>query len=499
MESHFLADGKLWVTNGTEDGTRSLGEWSGRSRFNHGVAWHSSRGLVVSRGDSVHIVDNVTTVDSQIVVGPNGDSLYFHRFDRNHNLSQLWRTDGTPSGTELVSEFNSEVERISEVLGSYSTKVVFTTLLVDDGNPWRLRVRQIDVETGEIEGLLPEVPGGVRSSIFALDFFAFHMTGLQTDGTPVSELLILGRGEVIKRPVHYGFDFDLDDAHLIGGRLLFAEFESDENQFSTIVSDGTSEGTKPLDYGLVHYTGSIIPSPVGLHGRLLQGPGGTLVSIDPETGDQLILRSRLDEFTQDYLVDLTVAGGRAFAFFNRSGIWVTDGTVEGTSRVPAELKQSNRTFRAAAVGNAVVFANRSDEAGRELWVSDGSADGTHLLADLLPTELNIRSEMTERVLWGEDLYFRALETAWVSQRGQPARAIGDVFSDLASPETAREFRVVGDSLLFVTDEGTWIAGATPGDLHRVSEAQISSPIASVNGDIAYLNDDSSLWRLTIST
>lgn len=75
--------------------------------------------------------------------------------------------------TELVSEFNSEDERVSEVLGSYSTKVVFATL-VRDGTAWQSRVWQFDVETEELQPLLPEVQGAIRSAIFAPDFFALH-------------------------------------------------------------------------------------------------------------------------------------------------------------------------------------------------------------------------------------------------------------------------------------------------------------------------------------
>lgn len=67
------------------------------------------------------------------------------------------------------------------------------------------------------------------------------------------------------------------------------------------------------------------------------------------------------------------------------GLWKTDGTVEGTVLVagldgpPANL---------IVMGNRLYFTGYDDEAGWELWTSNGTAVGTHRVLDLLPGQGN---------------------------------------------------------------------------------------------------------------
>jgi ELWxxDGT repeat protein len=64
------------------------------------------------------------------------------------------------------------------------------------------------------------------------------------------------------------------------------------------------------------------------------------------------------------------------------GLWRTDGT-SGTAVRIASVPFSVR--RAAAVGNGrLVFDLDDGRVGSELWVSDGTAQGTHILADIRP-------------------------------------------------------------------------------------------------------------------
>jgi|CXWL01.1.fsa_nt_gi ELWxxDGT repeat protein len=78
---------------------------------------------------------------------------------------------------------------------------------------------------------------------------------------------------------------------------------------------------------------------------------------------------------------------RAFVLGDRSDqglfLWSTDGTVAGT-RDEGLFSKFNFTAPAAVTNNRLVFANDTPEAGVELYVSDGTTDGTGLLADLLP-------------------------------------------------------------------------------------------------------------------
>ena len=63
------------------------------------------------------------------------------------------------------------------------------------------------------------------------------------------------------------------------------------------------------------------------------------------------------------------------------GLYRTDGTAEGTYALYTEA-HNDRTITIA--GNQMFFVGSSDDAGEELWVSDGTIDGTRLVKDIVP-------------------------------------------------------------------------------------------------------------------
>ena len=66
--------------------------------------------------------------------------------------------------------------------------------------------------------------------------------------------------------------------------------------------------------------------------------------------------------------------------------WVTDGTENGTALL-ADITPgpASTTFKAGvSLGDRVVFGADHGNFGLEPWVSDGTAAGTHLIADIAP-------------------------------------------------------------------------------------------------------------------
>lgn len=63
-----------------------------------------------------------------------------------------------------------------------------------------------------------------------------------------------------------------------------------------------------------------------------------------------------------------------------SSLWVSDGTAGGTVEVQAPVERSTAPV---VLGNRLLFA-ASSQLGLELWETDGSIGGTHILADLRP-------------------------------------------------------------------------------------------------------------------
>ena len=68
------------------------------------------------------------------------------------------------------------------------------------------------------------------------------------------------------------------------------------------------------------------------------------------------------------------------------GLWRTDGTEAGTELIKNHLNAHNYT----PLGNKLLFRATGNEAGAELWVSDGSTNGTHMLMDIYQGEKSSR-------------------------------------------------------------------------------------------------------------
>ena len=83
--------------------------------------------------------------------------------------------------------------------------------------------------------------------------------------------------------------------------------------------------------------------------------------------------------------NFTALGSQLF-FTSDDGLWVTDGTVAGTTHLESGDPRFFRHRRPISLGVAAgtLYYSARDETGRELWRSDGTVEGTFRLVDLDP-------------------------------------------------------------------------------------------------------------------
>jgi ELWxxDGT repeat protein len=124
----------------------------------------------------------------------------------------------------------------------------------------------------------------------------------------------------------------------------------------------------------------------GAFAQLVDGVGGTLVSLLPE-GVTPVIKTEQKKFKDKNLV---VAGSKTAgykAFFaardatNGEELWVTDGTAAGT-RLVKDINpgtSGSDIVNIARFNDKVVFSANDGTNGQELWISDGTADGTYLV------------------------------------------------------------------------------------------------------------------------
>ncbi|HEX6862396.1 MAG TPA: hypothetical protein VF414_06260 [Thermoanaerobaculia bacterium] len=345
-----------------------------------------------------------------------GDTAVFLRHDG------LWRTDGTPEGTQPLFQGSSpagnpfNLARFGdEAAISVSTRAGDTyrvEIWLTDGTPEGTRKHQelpADTDTA-----------GLTFAAGRLWFFdtVLLANGEQavgpwvSDGTPTGTYPLSDKYGVAP-PVK----FFLVEA---GGRVLFLFAEIGQAP-AIWGSDGTPAGTGPA---VTVESGAGAPEALAAIGDRLyftaprrDGPSGRLlpwVSNGTDGGTEL-------------LADVDVGGDPSFAlpddpafveldgrvFFagsdRQSGdeLWSTDGTPQGTARlldiVPGPMGSYPRGL--TAWNGRLWFRARDRVHGMEPWSSDGTAEGTRLVQDVAPGPL--WSNPAELTGTEEGLYFPA--------------------------------------------------------------------------------------------
>ena len=325
-----------------------------------------------------------------------------------------------------------------------------------------------------------------------------------------------------------------DSAVELNGRLYF--FADDGIHGRELWStDGTTAGTallKDINPGSAasDYTAAATANIVKLGNKLLFAAddgvhGSELWISDGTTAGTQLLKNIAPDTPGDppagsFVADLTVVGNQAF-FTASDGVhgrelWITDGTATGTALVAdvngerSSLHRQNGRLDPTdltAAGNKLFFAADDGLHGRELWVSDGTAPGTHLVEDLVPDDPG-QSIFHAGAAPGESTYFQG-KLLFV------AEATGDLYATDGTPANtvkltsglstgAMQLTVAGNSLYFLSNGSggsqLWTTDGTVGGTHRVAGGILSgdSQLTAVGNMLYFIGFDShstaGLWR-----
>ena len=288
------------------------------------------------------------------------------------NTFTLWRTDGTTAGTYSIgTSFNNVSNRPS----FYKNRIYFTES--NYNNPAMTRLWTSD---GTIAG------------------------------TKAIDTLITGRTLTVESFVGLG-----DKVYFggIGGGARIWE------------SDGTIDGTKVMI--------DINPSVNALQIQYLTAVGNALYfwANDGLSGTEIwksdgtAVGTRLvKDLTPGFSSSLlNTYGAKSIGFKDKyatlswEGVWVSDGTENGTQKVAPNLPQINTYWfssTTSSTGQALesqLFFSRADTTnGTELWISDGTAAGTRLFKDIY-SEKHLSSFPDQFIQMGDKLYFTAMDYA----------------------------------------------------------------------------------------
>lgn len=279
-----------------------------------------------------------------------GYKAFFTAKDATHG-EELWVSDGTTAGTKMVKDiYPGTTSSNVSYITRFNDKVVFQATANDD------------------DGAELWISDGTEAGTYML-----------------MDINLLGGSEP------RGF-VQLNETHFVfAAKDYESETYADNSQFWLWISDGTEAGTQLLKDCSVQHPGMRTESDDTHFMRV-----GRKVFFKADTKDS--------EFGEE--------------------LWVTDGTEAGTFMIMDMNKQVANEATGATAGaqldwftnfknEKLFFRAYSDEYGNEPWVSDGTPEGTYMIADLTEgyeDNGNPRGHgaFTPRV-YGDHVYFRGYD------------------------------------------------------------------------------------------
>ena len=384
-------DKTLWATDGTPGGTIQL---SSTIKVGDGGAVLNGNyifpGTTNETGEEVFITDGTITgthIIKDIFTGTTGSKpdedfavlngfVYFTAANAE-NGRELWKTNGTLSGTSLVkdiiagpSDSNSpdSYELFSNgnyLLFSAKTVAAGTELYKSDGT---------DAGTNVLFDINPGTPSSNADMFFSYNNAVLFtaktaLNGVElwkTDGTPGGTSMVkestTGPLDAMSTVFFYPFN----------GKLLFTA-NNGSNGEELWITDGTTANT-------------------ALVKDINQGAGSSFASLfaSVKVGNRLI-------FSASNASSSPMAGIPELP--TNTELWETDGTEIGThlfkeivngpvGSYPFVMPSFDFTSGALTnplfQGNKFFFIAKTPALGMELWISDGTSDGTHIVKDINP-------------------------------------------------------------------------------------------------------------------
>lgn len=350
--------------------------------------------------------------------------VYFQADDGTHGL-ELWRSDGTVNGTVLIKDINSGLSSSNPIgFAGYNGKVYFaagdasgTELWVTDGTANGTKMVK-DINSGPASSNPEQLYAGLGKLFFVAN-----------DGSSGSELWVsdgTAAGTKLLKDINSGNkNSDPDHFHEYKGKIYF-EADDGSSGNELWITDGTASGTKLIrdigpgtingyginDEHIIEYNNQLVFTGyegVPVYSGIWTTDGtttGTKLLVDPTPGTN---KGRpVSGYTLYHNKLYFVLDSSDQNQFNNHELAVTDLTQNGTHIVkhifPNVRKSGISQDHIAYVDSLdLLFFQANDSThGRELWKSDGTAQGTQMVKDITNPGSSSPSQLTS---YGGKLFF----------------------------------------------------------------------------------------------
>jgi ELWxxDGT repeat protein len=466
-----------WKSDGTEAGTAMIANLGTDAAANSNPdalvaagdllffrAWDGSgalneandgpRSLWRSDGTAEGTVKLLPAVSDSFVAA--GRSIFFKGSD-----GQLWRSDGTPSGTGPATELAQRFPGTFNIVYAAGDRLFVNVVRNGQSELWSTTTA-------------PNAPAtalgtstGTKFSEFAGRTVFFNDSKLWiSDGTPAGTHVVLPLTAQTPSPwITYPAPTPAGPIAAMGGNVYFA-LRAIEG-VALWKSDGTTEGTVPVG-ALPGDVDAMVPA-----GRkLFILAAGTLSVMDGSEIRWVGLAGGPLGTVGDRVVFASRPYTRETSNLSQLELWISDGTEEGTYElrdIEPGVKGSNPDDFVSVAG-IVYFTATNAAGGRELWSTDGTPEGTTLVTDIEPGPRSSSPRQLRRA--GNHLFFVATTAAtgvelWaVTPGAAPLISIGDTrVSEAGGGSTARFVVTLSPASAqtvkvgFATSDGTAVGGA----------------------------------------
>ena len=423
----------------------------------------TGRELHVLDGNSIDLVLDINpgsanSSPSDLVA--SGDDVYFSATNAATGM-ELWRTDGTPSGTAQVGDIAPGTAfAYPTILAAADGGVVFSA---DDDGAVGMELWFARASTNTLFLLADTFPGP---------------TGTYPGGTAV----------VLADQLYVTAN---DQLH--GSELLRLDVTGPLTQGATDlevfgdIRPGTT-GAWPWSVAAVGDSVAFVAddSEHGSEVRVFTPSNGATTTLDLAPGP---LGS-----DPDALVPLGAVAVFSAEVDGDAELWVTDGSPAGTTLIDLDVSSDAEPSDIVRAGAHAYFVAETTAAGRELWRTDGTPAGTTMVADLRPgaadADIHYVTAFGERVLFVHD------DTLWMSD-GTPG-GTGAVATGSAAPYFPYDLVATPTLAVFAAEDSghsgeytVWRSDGTEGGifpLTGIAGGDVRSPFGFAwSGDRAYFS------------
>jgi ELWxxDGT repeat protein len=344
----------------------------------------------------------------------------------------------------------------------------------------------------------------LKTGLFSLMVLAFLSTYAQGDFEFVKDIRTPMGGSTPK----YLTEYD--------GKLYFSAYDDIYGE-ELWVSDGTGGGTQLL-LDINPGNGGSYPNFLTVMNHMLY-----FTAYDPATGTHLWKTYGTPAGTGAVILGdscvspyyLTVYKDRLYfcAFDNTHGneLWVSDGSAGGTRMVKDINTRTDmgngRTddgnpSRFVVYNNLLYFAANDGVHGNELWVTDGTEMGTHMVKDINPG--NGSSSLIYPTVFGDKMYFRANDGTngnelWVTNGSENGTQLfKDIWPGVNSADP-QDLVVLNNKMFFgaasSTGYGFWVSDGTASGTVMLKQVWLfffgddKRHITAFNGRVYFRADD----------